>query len=113
MVQNLLQNAVRYNVPDGWVQATTHVAGDTAVLTVTNTGPVVPAYETAGLFDAFHRLEHRVGSSRGIGLGLSIVRSVARAHAGEARISARQDGGLELTVELPLGDKSDTSGISA
>lgn len=101
LMLNLLQNAVRYNVADGWVEASTGVEGDSAVLTVANSGPVVPAYQTAGLFDAFHRLEHRVGSSSGIGLGLSIVRSVARAHAGDARIGARPEGGLVITVELP------------
>ena len=84
---NLVQNAVRYNVPeDGWVEVTTEVQHGQAVLVVSNTGPVVPAYEVDNLFEPFRRLRtERTGSDKGVGLGLSIVRSVARAHGGTSR----------------------------
>ena len=50
---------------------------------VANTGPVVPAYEIDNLFEPFRRLRtERTGSDKGVGLGLSIARSVARAHGG-------------------------------
>ncbi len=81
---NLVQNAVRYNVPEGgWVEVTTAVQHGQAVLVVSNTGPVVPAYEIDNLFEPFRRLRtERTGSDKGVGLGLSIARSVARAHGG-------------------------------
>ncbi|MGW0208749.1 sensor histidine kinase [Streptomyces sp. NPDC003233] len=101
---NLLQNAVRYNVSDeGWVEVTTEVQHGQAVLTVTNTGPVVPAYEIDNLFEPFRRLRtERTGSDKGVGLGLSIARSVARAHGGHIVAQPREGGGLVMRVTLPL-----------
>ncbi|MER6734314.1 sensor histidine kinase [Streptomyces puniciscabiei] len=101
---NLVQNAVRYNVPeDGWVEVNTEVQHGQAVLTVTNTGPVVPAYEIDNLFEPFRRLRtERTGSDKGVGLGLSIVRSVARAHGGHIVAQPREGGGLVMRVTLPL-----------
>ncbi|MER8032918.1 HAMP domain-containing sensor histidine kinase [Streptomyces bauhiniae] len=112
---NLVQNAVRYNVaPDetqregeaaesGWVEVNTAVEHGRAVLTVANTGPVVPAYEIDNLFEPFRRLRtERTGSDKGVGLGLSIVRSVARAHGGHIAAVPREGGGLVMRVTLPL-----------
>ncbi|KAB1142915.1 HAMP domain-containing histidine kinase [Streptomyces luteolifulvus] len=101
---NLVQNAVRYNVPeDGWVEVNTEVQHGQAVLVVANTGPVVPAYEVDNLFEPFRRLRtERTGSDKGVGLGLSIVRSVARAHGGHISAQPREGGGLVLRVTLPV-----------
>ncbi|MGW1765078.1 sensor histidine kinase [Streptomyces sp. NPDC002073] len=101
---NLVQNAVRYNVPEGgWVEVTTEVQHGQAVLTVSNTGPVVPAYEIDNLFEPFRRLRtERTGSDKGVGLGLSIARSVARAHGGRISAVPREGGGLVMRVTLPL-----------
>jgi signal transduction histidine kinase len=96
VVQNLVQNAVAYNVPDGWVEVATDAGG----ITVTNTGPVVPAYDVPALFEPFRRLRDRVGSAKGTGLGLSIVRSVARAHGGSVTAVPRDGGGLVVRVTL-------------
>lgn len=92
---NLVQNAVRYNVTgDGWVEVTTEVQHGQAVLVVSNTGPVVPAYEIDNLFEPFRRLRtERTGSDKGVGLGLSIVRSVARAHGGHIAAQPREGVG--------------------
>ncbi|MFF4750475.1 sensor histidine kinase [Streptomyces sp. NPDC002514] len=100
---NLVQNAVRYNVPeDGWVEVTTEVQHGQAVLSVSNTGPVVPAYEIDNLFEPFRRLRtERTGSDKGVGLGLSIVRSVTRAHGGHISAQPREGGGLMMRVTLP------------
>ncbi|MFF3465953.1 sensor histidine kinase [Streptomyces sp. NPDC001984] len=101
---NLLQNAVRYNVAkDGWVEVNTEIEHGRAVLTVSNTGPVVPAYEIDNLFEPFRRLRtERTGSDKGVGLGLSIVRSVARAHGGHIVAQPREGGGLVMRVTLPV-----------
>ncbi|MFJ6937975.1 sensor histidine kinase [Streptomyces sp. NPDC101132] len=101
---NLVQNAVRYNVPeDGWVEVTTEVQHGQAVLVVSNTGPVVPAYEIDNLFEPFRRLRtERTGSDKGVGLGLSIARSVARAHGGRIVAEPREGGGLVMRVTLPI-----------
>ncbi|MDW4906569.1 HAMP domain-containing sensor histidine kinase [Streptomyces sp. ADMS] len=101
---NLVQNAVRYNVAEGgWVEVTTEVQHGQAVLVVSNTGPVVPAYEIDNLFEPFRRLRtERTGSDKGVGLGLSIARSVARAHGGHISAQPREGGGLVMRVALPI-----------
>ena len=101
---NLVQNAVRYNVPkDGWVEVTTEAQHGQAVFVVSNTGPVVPAYEIDNLFEPFRRLRtERTGSDKGVGLGLSIARSVARAHGGHISAEPREGGGLVMRVALPI-----------
>ncbi|MPY49386.1 sensor histidine kinase [Streptomyces acidicola] len=100
---NLVQNAVRYNVPEnGWVEVATEFQHGQAVLVVANTGPVVPAYEIDNLFEPFRRLRtERTGSDKGVGLGLSIARSVARAHGGHIAARPREGGGLVMRVTLP------------
>ncbi|MGR8007730.1 sensor histidine kinase [Streptomyces hypolithicus] len=105
---NLVQNAVRHNVPDdgprdGWVEVTTESRQGQAFLVVSNTGPVVPAYEIDNLFEPFRRLRtERTGSDKGVGLGLSIARSVARAHGGRIIAEPREGGGLVMRVTLPI-----------
>jgi signal transduction histidine kinase len=104
LVQNLVENGVRHNVPrDGWVRVASHARPDGWVeLTVSNTGPVVPRYEIASLFEPFRRLgAERLSTSPGAGLGLSIVRAIARAHHGDVRAEPRDGGGLVVTVMLP------------
>ncbi|MEU7203101.1 HAMP domain-containing sensor histidine kinase [Streptomyces sp. NPDC045470] len=101
---NLVQNAVRYNVPrDGWIEVITEPQPGCAVLVVSNTGPAVPAYEVENLFEPFRRLRtERTGSDKGVGLGLSIVRSAVRAHDGTTTATPREGGGLTVRVVLPL-----------
>jgi signal transduction histidine kinase len=104
LVQNLVENGVRHNVPGGWVRVATYAKDGLAVLEVSNTGQVVPRYEVAGLFEPFHRLGTDRLAGPGVGLGLSIVRAVARAHGGDAQAEPRDEGGLVVTVTLPAAD---------
>jgi signal transduction histidine kinase len=108
LTQNLVENAVRHNEPGGWLSVHTGLAGGQATLTVTNTGPQVAGYELETIFEPFRRLGgdrlaggRRSGSERGFGLGLSIVRAVARAHGGDVGARPRPGGGLTVTVRLP------------
>ncbi len=103
LVQNLVENGVRHNLPtDGWVQVRCGTRPDGwVVLEVANTGPVIPRYEVPGLFEPFHRYRTERLHAPGAGLGLSIVRAVARAHGGDVRADARDEGGLIVTVTLP------------
>ncbi|MFF7638617.1 sensor histidine kinase [Kitasatospora sp. NPDC008050] len=103
---NLLQNAVRYNVADGWVEITTAPRpGGFGELVVSNTGPVVPGYELEHIFEPFRRVKgaDRTRSDKGVGLGLSIVRSVVRAHGGSIEAAPRPGGGLTMRVRIPGG----------
>ncbi|MEU9132117.1 HAMP domain-containing sensor histidine kinase [Kitasatospora sp. NPDC048540] len=101
---NLLQNAVRYNTPDGWVEISTRATPDGGgELVVSNTGPVVPGYELEHIFEPFRRVKgaERTRSDKGVGLGLSIVRSVVRAHGGAIEASSRPGGGLTIKARIP------------
>ncbi|HEU4423651.1 MAG TPA: ATP-binding protein, partial [Pilimelia sp.] len=102
---NLVQNGIRHNHRDGSVEIVTGYADRPGwvELRVTNTGPEVPPYDVEELFEPFRRLngDRASGGDRGIGLGLSIVRSVARTHGGEVRATPRPGGGLIVRVRLP------------
>ena len=105
---NLVHNALRHNLPagaGGWVDVVTYDQGEYGLLVVANSGPQVPANVVESLFEPFRRLKSpdaapRPGD-RGAGLGLSIVRSVVRAHGGRIGVQARPDGGLIVRVWVP------------
>jgi signal transduction histidine kinase len=98
LVANLIDNAVRYNLPGGWVRVITGTNDDTPYVTVINTGPLVPESAVDSLFEPFTRLDGRVSNAHGAGLGLSIVTSVVTAHHGELRAEALPDGGMKISV---------------
>ncbi|HEY3610771.1 MAG TPA: HAMP domain-containing sensor histidine kinase [Pseudonocardiaceae bacterium] len=102
MVANLVQNAARHNVPHGWIRVDTGHHDGQAWLVIANGGPTLPADAVPTLFEPFRRLHDRVGSDHGVGLGLSIVRSVATTHGGSVGGRALPDGGLEITATLPV-----------
>ncbi|WP_329100758.1 HAMP domain-containing histidine kinase [Micromonospora sp. NBC_01699] len=99
LVNNLVDNAIKYNHPGG--QVWLRVGGGTA-LRVGNTGPTVPVTSTSELFEPFRQLRRgRDGSGHGVGLGLSIVASIASAHRGSVHADPRDGGGLDVVVRLP------------
>jgi signal transduction histidine kinase len=105
LLERLTQNLV-HNDSGGWLSITTGARDGYATLSVTNTGPVVAPYELDTIFEPFRRLAgDRTGSERGAGLGLSIVRAVARAHGGVACARPRPGGGLTVTIRLPLSSR--------
>ena len=111
MVWNLVDNAVRHNEPGGWIRVTTGVVSastgpEQVFLRIANSGAQVPADSVGAIFEPFRRLAGRTGSQDGVGLGLSIVRSVGTAH--DARLDARpmDDGGLEVFVALRAAERS-------
>ncbi len=103
LVQNLIDNSIRHNLPEGGhVRVMTRSRAGMAELEVRNSGPVIAAYDIPVLFEPFRRLDaDRLVTTGGAGLGLSIVRSVARAHGGSVTATPREGGGLIVTVALP------------
>ena len=101
LVANLVDNAVRHNTAGGWIQVATGTRAGQANLTVTNGGPVIAEDMTPLLFEPFRRLDGPAASGPGMGLGLSIVRSVTTAHHGTVTARSRPAGGLDVSVQLP------------
>jgi signal transduction histidine kinase len=101
MVENLVENAIRHNNAQGYVEIATSTVDDRAILTIANTGPEIEDREVDSLFEPFRRKNAaRTQSDRGIGLGLSIVASVVTAHDGRVEARPRPGGGLIVTVDL-------------
>jgi signal transduction histidine kinase len=98
LVRNLVDNAVRYNVPGGEVLVRLDADGR---LTISNTGPALTPDETDRLFEPFFRGAARAGRTDGAGLGLSIVRAVAESFGGRASARPLTGGGLAVEVHLP------------
>ncbi|MCW3014923.1 MAG: hypothetical protein JWO02_2015 [Solirubrobacterales bacterium] len=100
LAANLIDNAIAYNIPGGWVRVSTGLRDATAFLEVVNSGPTIAPDDVAALFEPFRRLDGRAGRPAGLGLGLSIVRAVATAHDARLDVQAPPAGGLKLVVEL-------------
>jgi signal transduction histidine kinase len=103
LVDNLLDNAHRYNISGGTVEISTTAHDATSVLRVVNSGTVVPADMVERLFLPFTRLDERIRQD-GFGLGLALVSSIAAVHGGTVDATAVPTGGLDITVRLPRRD---------
>ena len=101
LLANLVENAITYNKPGGWVEV--EVTGQPGgTLTVSNTGQPIPAEQVPALFEPFRRLTaDRTDHGGGAGLGLSIVRSITAAHGGTVQARPRPGGGLIAEIDLP------------
>jgi signal transduction histidine kinase len=104
LTSNLIDNAIRYNQPGGWIRVTTATSTGTARLVVENSGPIVDPSRVGELAQPFRRtVPDRTGTNgTGEGLGLSIVAAIVATHDGSLDLHARPHGGLRVTVTLPL-----------
>ena len=99
LVANLLTNAARHNTPQGRIDVRTETQAGRALLTIDNTGPLIPHGQLDRLFQPFQRLDReRTNGANGLGLGLSIVQAIATAHQATITAKPRNDGGLHIEV---------------
>ncbi|HEX3336807.1 MAG TPA: HAMP domain-containing sensor histidine kinase [Jatrophihabitans sp.] len=101
LIGNLVENAIRHNVPNGWLRITTGQTADKVWLHVANGGSVIPGGDVDTLFEPFRRGGRARTATRGAGLGLAIVRLIVEAHHGKLQAAAPPFGGLAVRVELP------------
>ncbi len=100
--RNLMENAIKYNVPDGSVTVRTYRQEETVCLSVSDTGVGIPTEDIPRIFERFYRVDKaRSREAGGTGLGLSIVRDSVRLHSGEISVSAQKTGGVCFLVKLP------------
>ncbi|MEM9174431.1 MAG: ATP-binding protein [Myxococcota bacterium] len=99
LARNLIENALRHGEPPVDVALTT--APDEIVLTVSDRGPGVPEAERERIFEPFYRPEGEASAEGGLGLGLALVRQIARRHGGTIRCDGREGGGTRFVLTLP------------
>jgi signal transduction histidine kinase len=99
IVQNLLENAQKYNRPGGWIRARARQENEHVVLTVSNSGPPIPPSAQKHIFERFHRDSTRSAVS-GHGLGLNLARELARLHGGDLRLVRSENDSTEFEVRF-------------
>jgi signal transduction histidine kinase len=101
MIWNLVGNAVRHNEPGGWIRLRTGTTEAAVYLKIANSGPFIPDDAVPHLFEPFRRMQARTGVHDGVGLGLSIARSVVTAHRATLTARSQPAGGLDISVVIP------------
>jgi signal transduction histidine kinase len=101
MIWNLVDNAARHNEPGGWIRLRTGTSGTAVYLEIANSGPFIPDDAVPSLFEPFRRMQARAGVRDGVGLGLSIARSVVTAHRATVTARSQPAGGLDISVMIP------------
>jgi signal transduction histidine kinase len=102
LVANLLDNAIRHNLPGGQAEISTRLTAAGAVIAVSNTGTLIPPDAVEDLFQPFRQLgTERTRHGEGHGLGLAIVRAIADARNAALTARARPGGGLAIEVTFP------------
>jgi signal transduction histidine kinase len=102
LAANLIDNAIRHNIPGGRVDLQVTTSGSHPTLKITNTGPLIPAGQASRLLQPFQRLSAtRPADNDGLGLGLAIVAAIAKAHNATLIINPASHGGLDIAVSFP------------
>jgi signal transduction histidine kinase len=109
IVFNLMENAVKYNVPGGSVQVKVNAEEDKVLLTVADTGIGIPEEDRLNIFARFYRVDKaRSRASGGSGLGLSIVHDAVLAHGGTIAVGQNKPQGSVFVVTFPRPTSEET-----
>jgi signal transduction histidine kinase len=106
LVDNLVDNAVRYSERDGGLLVVTGRDGRWATLRIENGGPELSEADVGRLTEAFARGDEGPDDAGGLGIGLTLVESIVDAHAGALELAPLPSGGLRAVVRLPAADLS-------
>lgn len=103
ILQNLIVNAVKYNLPNGWIKLQAKRQSATVKITIANASAEIPNVDRARIFDRFYRGDPaRTRKVEGVGLGLSLSREIARAHQGDLTLDFASAGETAFTLTLPI-----------
>ncbi|MBL8242183.1 MAG: HAMP domain-containing histidine kinase, partial [Bryobacterales bacterium] len=101
LVANLLANALKYTPPGGHVRVTVRTEGDNAIIAVADSGKGIPPASLPHIFDRFYRVPGE-DPDKGLGLGLSFVNWIVKAHQGRIDVSSEVGLGTTFSIVLPL-----------
>jgi signal transduction histidine kinase len=102
VVLNLLNNAIKYNIPGGRVTITVRHSPPDLSFSIQDTGQGIPAEYIPHLFDRFFRAPETEKQSTGIGLGLTVCKQIIEAHKGKIEVTSMPGKGSTFTVSLPV-----------
>lgn len=107
-LQNLTANAIKYNRPDGRIHVSVTTDQASALISVGNTGPAIPAADRTRVFERFYRGDpaRARNAPAGAGLGLSLSREILRAHGGELTLARSEDDWTEFVATVPLAPQA-------
>jgi signal transduction histidine kinase len=97
---NLLDNAIKYSAPGGRIELSAEPRPDEVVITVKDSGEGIPAEEVPRIWERLYRGD-KSRSQRGLGLGLSLVRAIVRAHGGHIEVQSAVSKGSSFIIHLP------------
>jgi two-component system phosphate regulon sensor histidine kinase PhoR len=101
VLSNLIENAIKYNKPNGSVRVSLSNQKDKTVIEVSDTGIGIPQEYQDRVFERFYRVDRsRSKQTGGTGLGLSIVKHIVQHHKGDISINSKQDIGTKITIKL-------------
>jgi two-component system phosphate regulon sensor histidine kinase PhoR len=101
IIRNLVENAVNYSPEDAEVRLAAARSNGQFTITVSDSGPGIPADDLTRVFERFYRVDKSRSRPGGTGLGLAIVRHLVELHGGTAAAANRPEGGAIFTVTLP------------
>lgn len=100
---NLIENAIKYNRPEGWVKVSLDADHQFATITIEDSGIGIAKEELEHIFERFYRVDKsHSGEIRGSGLGLSITRNIILMHRGAIQVSSVLEEGTTFLVKIPL-----------
>ena len=102
---NLIENAIKYNNPDGWVHVSLNADHQNFFVTVEDNGIGIPKEAQNRIFERFYRVDKaRSRETGGTGLGLAITKNIIKMHQGDIRVKSKEDEGSVFTIRIPLAD---------
>lgn len=108
VVSNLVENAVKYNVMDGYVRVSLNADLKYFYIKVVDSGIGIPEEEQSKIFDRFYRVDKaRSRETGGTGLGLAITESAIRLHKGEIKLHSKEGEGTTVNIRVPLNHVED------
>ncbi|MEG4216494.1 ATP-binding protein [Microcoleus sp. Pol14C6] len=106
VLQNLVGNAIKYNLPKGWLRLQANCQGKRVIVKIVNSSQDISLRERDRIFERFHRGDStQIQKIEGSGLGLSLAREIARAHGGDIKLDAAILGQTGFILSLPVGDR--------